>query len=587
MDYQEGLVYASILFLIVTLYKEWFRPSVSFFIVILILLVGDVITPKQALSGFSNEQLVIIVLLLILGSVFKRLSRMEGLFGAMIGSGQQLSPFKWKTYGSIGVFSAFLNNTPLVAFYLPYVLSWTRKNGFSASKVLIPLSYMSILGGCVTLIGTSTNLIVNGLAIEYGQPSLEIFDFAPVGIVMFILGFIYLFTVGDRLLPNREAPSKQMEDARQYFIETNVDAGSRLAGRSVTEAGLRNLKGLFLVEVIREGKSIRPVSPGEILQEEDRLIFAGDPESINDITRPGLGLSLPKACDLPDSSSGDIVEVVVGHNARIVGMQVKESDFRGRYNGAILAIHRNGERLTGKIGQHVLQAGDVLLVLTGDDFDIRMRNNPGFYILSTVKESEETSLVKTYLFIAGFLAAIGLTFAGVSLMVSLSVLLLLCIVTELISPNEIRNSIDFNLILIIAMGLALGKGMIMSGAAERIADSLKYLPETFGVLSLLPGIFLITNLLASIITSKAAVAVTLPVALSLAAANQVPSESLVLAVAFGGAANFLTPIGYQTNIMVYGPGGYRFRDFFSVGLPLTIMYVVVTTLILGYTYEYF
>jgi di/tricarboxylate transporter len=588
MGYQEVLVYVVIAFLMVFLYKEWLRPTVTFMLAIVALMVGQVIAPEEALHGFGNEQLAVIVLLLILSGIFQKMTFLESAFSWIMKKGDSFGRFQVKTLFSMGLISAFMNNTPLVAMYMPPATNWMKAHKVPLSRIMIPLSYASILGGCITLIGTSTNLIVNGLAIEYGYPSLDMFDFTLAGLPLMVIGLLYLIILNRKILPIRKAPGQEMRESdREYFIETIVQPDSPLVGRSIEEAALRNLKGLFLVEIIRRGKVISPVSPGEVLEPDDVLLFAGDPNAISDLTKPKTGLALPKAAHLPEGQDMNVVELVLANNPRIVGEKVKDTDFRGRYDGAILAIHRNGERLQGKIGDQELQTGDVLLVLAGKDFFIRVRNNPGFYVLSQRQEEKPIGANWKSLFLSfGFITAIVLSFFDVQLMISLSVLLSASILLDLIKPSEIRNLIDFNLILIIVFGLALGKAMISSGAALRIAGLLENVPPGSGAVLLLVLVYVVNNLLASIMTSKAAVAITLPVALTVAGSHHLDPEPFILAVAFSGAANFITPFGYQTNLMVYGPGGYKFGDFMRAGLPLTIISTLVICFVLSLTYGF-
>ncbi len=591
---QEWVVYGIIAFLIVALYTEIMRPAITFLAAVVLLVVFGVISAEEALHGFANEQLAVIVLLLILANIFSKTRVITTLFKGIFRDSDRPRGFLMKMMSTVGISSAFLNNTPLVAMMMPYVYTWSKKKKLSPSRFLIPLSYASILGGCVTLIGTSTNLIANGLASDIvhemsgGEQtfSLGIFDFAYVGIPMLVIGFLYLLLFGHRLLPDKQSALEQLLGKdREYFLETHVKQNSSLIGKTVEDGGLRNLKGLFLVEIMRDGNIISPVAPTERLEYDDVLFFAGDLESITELTSPGMGLSLPKSCNIPVTEKTDVVEVVVAHNSRLVGKKVQDSDFRGRYDGAILAIHRNGEKLWGKIGDIALKAGDVLLVLAGKDFDKRTANSPAFYLISKAREIHAMATWKATILVVGLIGAVALAALGwVSLFISLSILLLLTLLLKMVSPVEIRNGVDFNLIIIIAMGLAFGKAMLNSGAADTLANSIAGVSNTFGPIGLLAGIFLVTNLLSAFMTSKAAVAIVMPIAISLAGSMHLPLTPFVLTVAFGGAANFMTPIGYQTNLMVYGPGGYSFKDFLKIGLPLTLIYLVVCVVILSYIY---
>jgi len=583
------VVGAVILFLIITLYWSFIKPVLAFAIAIVALVVFGTIEPKEAVSGFANEQLAIIILLLAISKVIHNTGALDVLFRGWFNRKNSPRSFMAKMVATVGGSSAFLNNTPLVAMFLPYVYSWSKDKGFPASKLLIPLSYASILGGCATLIGTSTNLIVNGLAMDEGVESLGMFDFLPVGIVMMVIGFVYLYFFSAKLLPtNEDAVDELVKSSREYFIETQVRAGSVLIGKDLEAAGLRDLSGLFLVEIIRGDRTISPVSRNEVIEQGDELFFVGDPLKVSELRDPALGLSLPKNCDMPSMGTSNIVEVVVSHNSDLVGRIVRDTDFRGKFDGAILAVHRNGEQLKGHIGEIELKAGDALLVLAGDDLEIRIRNNPSFYQISTVREIREVATWKKVLLAVGFSAAITLAaFDLVPLFTSLAVLIVLLVLVGMTNGREIRRSIDMELVMVIALGLALGKAMGNSGVSTMIADMMLPLSDWIGAVGIIAVIFAVTNLLSAFMTSKAAVAIVLPISLSIATALSLPVIPFVLVVAFGGAANFITPIGYQTNLMVYGPGRYSFSDFMKIGLPLTFVYLVVCTLILSYTYEFF
>ena len=327
MGPQAIIVLLVILMMIIFLYKEVLRPTITFIVAVMILLIAKVISPSEALHGFANEQLAVIIMLLILSNTLGKTGLIRNLFTRIFSPQDSPRRFMVKMLSSVGLSSALLNNTPLVAIMMPYVYSWTKEKKEPISKYLIPLSYASILGGCVTLIGTSTNLIANGLAMEYGEPSLSIFDFAYAGFPMLILGSAYILLFSGRMLP---AHSPEMESGvgREYFVETIVKEGSPMAGMTVEEAGLRNLKGLFLVEIIKKRAVIRPAPPDVKVQVGDRLIFAGDTKSITELTRPNFGLSLPNPSQLPDGDKDSVVELVVSQNSSLLGQRVQDTDFR-------------------------------------------------------------------------------------------------------------------------------------------------------------------------------------------------------------------------------------------------------------------
>lgn len=585
LDYQIISVLAIIFMLIVVLYFNLIKPSLAFCLAVVLMLCFQILTPIEALSGFGNEQLAIIVLLLAIGNVLKRTPMIENLFRGLFKESDSPNKFLLKMMTTVGLSSAFLNNTPLVAVSLPFVKSWSLSKKYSPSKFLIPLSYASILGGCITLVGTSTNLIANGLAVDAGEESLAIFDFVWVGLPMLVIGFLYILLFYKKLLPDHHQTTEDILK-RSYFIETQINPRSKLIDQTIKDAGLRNLSGVFLVEIIRDNQIIQSPGPDTILNENDTLLFSGNTDNISELANPSLGISLPKECLLPQFQQQEVAEIVVSQNSRLAGKRVMDSNFRAQFDGAILAIHRNGEEISGKLGEAILQSGDVLLILTGDDFTTRIKDNPAFYVISTSDQIKRKDMGKSLLIVMGLLAALGAKIVfDYSLLVSLSAVILLSIFLRISSISEFRRSLDFDLIIIIALGLALGKGMVNTGAADLIATNSLVLLSNSSPIITLAAIFLVTNLLTAFMTSKASVAIILPIAITLGHQLNFPVEPFVLICAFGGAASFITPIGYQTNLMVFGPGRYTFNDFLKFGFPLTVIYMIVSTVILAFFYE--
>lgn len=580
------IILAVIVFLLSALYLEWFRPTVSFFIALLVLVIGGVLSPSEAIHGFANEQLAVIILLLIISDIFKKSSVINVIFNRLFGQSKSYKKFKLAMMTVVASFSAFFNNTPLVAMMMPYVNNWANENHVSPSKLLIPLSYAAILGGCVTLIGTSTNLIVNGLAVDAGFEPLSIFEFSYVGIPMLIIGIVYLLLLGNQFLPNKDTELEEdFEKSREFLIETKVKAGSSLINRTIQDAGFRKLKGLYLVEIVRSEMNLSPVSPDEKILENDVLIFAGETTAVEEIKKAELGLTLPKKVEYMLDKKSSMNEIVVSFNSSLIGKRVQETDFRARFDAAIVAIHRNGERISGKIGEVELKAGDILLVFSGTDFLSRTKNNQAFYVLTHIEEPEEINVWKVAVVFTALIAAILIAaLTNFSLLTCLAVVLLIAVLMKIVPLNEIRKGLDFDLILLIAFGLALGKAMINSGASIYLADLFLILAPYLGSMGFLILIFAVTNLLAAYITNKAAVAILFPISVSIAMELGLNPLPFILIVSFGAAANFITPIGYQTNLMVYGPGGYSFKDYMKIGLPLTILYMVFSAAILSHLY---
>ncbi len=590
INFDTILVFAVILFILVSLYKELLGPSFTFMVGIVFLGVMGVLTPGEILSGFANEQIAVVVMLLLIGDIIKSTGVVEIIFDRIFRNARSYRGFLSRMSVLIATFSAFLNNTPLVAVMMPYVNTWCERNKISPSKFLMPLSFAAILGGCATLIGTSTNLIVNGLLVDQtiipGLPPLRIFDFALAGVPMIFLGILYLLFVGDKLLPERPGVFSDFSElSREYLVEAKIRDDSRYIGKLLKESGLRNMKGLYLVQVLRNGSKIPVISDKFILQGGDVLIYAGDTSNISELIRSHSGLSLPEVGMMQKRKRTDLVEVVVSQNSTIINKTVKDINFRSKYDAAVIAVHRNGERISGKIVEITLKAGDVLLVFAGEDFLNRTKDTKDFYFLSKVSGFVKLEGYKIAVLLGGTLLSIFLAaFHVISLFMGLISVILASLALKITNPKELPRSIDYNLGLIIVMSLALGTAMIKSGAAELVANSLISFFLPLGKLGVLFGIFFITSILAAYITTKAAVAIIFPISLTTSINLDLDPMPFVLIVAYASAANFMTPIGFQTNLMVYGPGGYKFKDFFTAGAPLTFLYMVVTVLILYFYY---
>ena len=583
MNSDQIIVIVVILFIIVSLYKNLLGPGFTFIIAVSILGLAGILTPKETLSGFANEQLAVIIILLLIGEIIRKSTLIDRFFNRFFRQTKNYKNFILKLIFPVAALSAIINNTPLVAIIMPYVHNWGKNHNVAPSKLLIPLSYSAILGGTATLIGTSTNLVVNGMVSEQtifpDFKSLDIFDFTPVGLSMIIVGGLYLVFASNRLLPDKRDPLDNISLlSREYIVEVKVNHGSDYHKKTVEQANLRNLKGLFLVEIIRQDKSITPVTPQTVVQEEDFLIFAGNTETIADMIENNKTLKPSQLGMFSRRAKTSVVEVVVSPNSNLTGKTVKEAGFRGKFDAAIIAVHRNGERLRGKIGKIKLLAGDLLLLITGEDFEERI-DNKDFYILSKVRNIDKMPTLQSILIAGGLITSIVLSSMHIiPLFNSLIVFLILLFFSGVASPKDVPKTINYNLILIIALSLSLGEAMTKTGIASIISDMFINIFKPYGVFSLFVGIFLLTNLLASVITNIGAVAIVFPVAISLAAQLGVDPRPLSMLVAFAGAASFITPIGYQTNLMVYGPGGYNFRDFMKIGLPMTLLFMLVATI---------
>lgn len=584
------VVIVVLLILIISLYKEFIGTALSFVIAVLTLGIFNILTAKEILSGFANEQIIVIILLLVLGEIIKGTSIVELAFDKIFKTRKTYKGFMAQMMTVVAAFSAFLNNTPLVAIMMPYVHSWSKRNNVAPSKLLIPLSYAAIVGGCMTLIGTSTNLIVNGLVLDQeiipNMPPLRLFDFIYVGLPMTIIGIFYMVFTGDKLLPSRiDSIEKFTANKREYIVEAKVTKNYPFIGKTITEAGLRNLKGLYLFQIMREEHILSALPHSRTIHEGDFLMFTGDTDSIAELADGNKGLVIPSIGMFSKKKRSDIVEVVVTHKSNLINKTAKLENFRGKYDATVLAVHRNGEKLSGKIGNIQFKAGDTLLLLVGEDFEDRSNATNNFYVISKVREIRRLGFWKTFALLGGTALAILISALGViSLFMALCILLIILLLMKVSTAKELSKGIDYELATIIAMSLALGTAMIKTGVAEMVANLVITVFIPLGKVGLLAGIYLITTILAAYITNKAAVALLFPISLTMALNLDLPPTPFALIVAYASAANFMTPIGYQTNLMVYGPGGYSFGDFMKVGGPLTVIYMVVTVLVLSFMY---
>ncbi len=584
------LVFIVILFILISLYWGVLGPGFTFVIAISILGFAGILTPGEILSGFANEQIAVVIMLLLIGDIIRQTAVIEVIFDRIFKNAKSYTGFMNRMVIIMSFFSAFLNNTPLVAVMMPYVNSWCKRNNIAPSKFLMPLSFAAILGGCATLIGTSTNLIVNGLVEDQMVfPLLEplkIFDFTLVGFPMMVIGFFYFWAFGDKLLPDRSKEDHTHESlTREYIVEAKVRSGSHLVGKSIKEASFSSTKSFTLVEIIRDQIKILSFSENFILAEDDILVFSGDTNAIAEMIKSKSGLQIPEVGMMSKRRRTEIVEIVISQNSSLIGKTIKTVNFRSKYDAAVIAVHRNGVMLQEKLSSIMLRAGDVILLFAGEDFLVRSENTMDFYFISRVRGFVKLEWYKTAVLLGGlFLSIILSAFGIIRLFMGLLVVIIASLALKITNPKDLSKSIDYNLAIIIVMSLALGAAMVKSGAADLLAESILSMFLPLGTIGILFGIFFITSILAAYITSKAAAAIIFPISLTMAANLDLNPLPFVLVVAFASAANFMTPIGFQTNLMVFGPGGYKFKDFMRVGGPLTFIYMIVTVFILWFWY---
>ncbi len=580
----QGFVLGVVVLLIVALYREWFNPALSFFIAVLALLLAGVLSPAEVLRGLSNQQIIIIFLLILITAGIRSVFG-GGWFSKLFPLGHSPQIFALKLMVFSSSLSAFLNNTPIVAFLIPYVKDWADRTGTPASKLLIPLSYATILGGMITVIGTSTNLVLMGLIAEYNLPLLGFKDFLFLGILVTLAGIAYLYLVGYRLLPDRISKLESVrKNLKEYIVEAEIYEGSSLAGKSVKEAGLRNLKDLFLVEIYRQDSVISPVAPDELLHVGDTLFFSGNTQSIYNLLQHDNGLRVARHGEIGHEQF-NFVEAIIPASSTLIGMRIKDSDFRKKFNTSIVAIHRDGKRVSGKVGEMQLAGGDFLLLLSGNHHHRTHQEKDLFFISPPRKVGESRSVLQAGVGIGSALLLAGGITGILPLFTACLIILTAMILFKVLNLDQITRSLDFGLLMVLVCSLAIGVALQKSGAADGVASVLIGLGYSLGTVGVLAALFIVTIGLTALVTNPAAVSIMFPIAMSLSQQLAVPSTPFFVAIAFAASGDFITPIGYQTNLMVYGPGGYSFKDFVRVGTPLTFIYSILCISFIGWYYN--
>jgi di/tricarboxylate transporter len=547
-----------------------------------VLYVSGVLTTDAALAGFSNPGMVTVGVLYIVVTGLEQTGGLDMISQALLGLPKGQTAALVRLVFPVMGLSAFLNNTPVVAMFIPVVSDWCRKLRISPSKLMIPLSYAAIMGGMCTLIGGSTNLVVNGLVIANTDlPSLGMFDVAWVGLPCVIAGSLLLLTAHRWLLPARKPAISEGDDPRQYTVEMVVEPNSPLTGKTVEQAGLRHLPGLYLVEIQRGHQLLTAISPREVLRERDQLVFVGAVTSIVDLHQiRGLKPATDQVFKLnTPRSDRTLIEAVVSNTCPLVGKTIREGQFRNHYRAVVLAVGRNGERLQGKLGDIRLRPGDTLLLEAHSSFLEERRVSRDFYLVTDIPDSEPLRHEKASLAIAILVGMVLLAALGwMDMLKAASLAALLMLGLGCCSPFRAFKNINWPVLLVIGAALGIGQALQATGAATLLANTVVSSAgdNPWIALALVYGV---TTLLTESITNNAAAALVFPVALAMSESLGVSFMPFVITIMIAASASFSTPIGYQTNLMVYGPGGYRFSDFLRVGIPFNLTFWVITVLL--------
>lgn len=545
---------------------------------------ANILSTKDALGGMSNEGMITVAIMYIVVCGLRETGGIAWIGRRLLGHPKTIVGAQIRLSAQCMFLSAFMNNTPLVAMFIPVVQDWCKRLGISASKMMIPLSFATVLGGTCTIIGTSTNLIVAGLWTSHfkDRPGIGFFSIAWVGVPSALIGGAFLVLMARFFLPDRKPVLNIGGDARSYTVEMEVDPAAGLVGQTIAQAGLRNLPSLYLAEIDRAGVFLPAVGPDEKLLAGDRLVFVGVVDAVVELQkirglRPATNQVVKLDAPRPQRS---LVEAVVSKSNPLIGKTVKEGRFRSVFNAVVIAVARDGHRITDKkIGDIELQAGDTLLLEAHRSFQEQYKNSREWILLSTVQDStpmrHERAIIAVAILVGMVLLAVFGEKWGVSMIHSAALAAGLMLMTRCCSGSQARSSVDWQVLIAIAGGFGLGKAMETSGAAGAIAERLIALAQGNAWVTL-GMVYLVTMLLSEILSNNAAAMLVFPIAMG--AAEKVGADPLPFAINIMMAASacFMTPIGYQTHMMVMGPGGYRFADFTRVGFPLNFAVMAVT-----------
>lgn len=538
------------------------------------LMVLGVLDPADALVGFSNPAPFAVGALYVVARGVEKTGAIQPLLRSALRGVHAPGAALARLLLPVAVSSAFLNNTPIVAMIAPQVAAWAKRTGRSASRYLMPLSFAAILGGVVTAIGTSTNLVVSGLMESHGMAPMGVFEIGRIGLPVAVAGLAYLVLAAPRLLPDRsEAFDELHEHSREFVVDMEVVPGGALDGVDVERGGLRNLQGVFLAEVRRESQNIVPARPSTVLTGGDHLVFVGRADLVLDLqNNPGLRSAQHEHARAFHQAGHTYFEAVIGPGSPLAGRTLKELDFRRGYQAAVVGIHRAGEPVRAKLGSVPLRAGDTLLVLADEDFRDRWRDRPEFLLIAhsgglapaSTRQAWIVGAVLTAIVLAnlaGWLPILHGALLGAFALLGLRVL----------TGSEARQAVDLDVVVLIAAAFGLGRALEATGLAGAAAEIIFRMFDGLGPKGVLLGVILATLALTELITNNAAAVLVFPIALVAAESAGLDPRGVALAVAVAASSSFLTPIGYQTNTMVYGPGGYRFWDYARLGAPLTLL----------------
>ena len=579
MSWEAWLTLSVVALAVVALARDYFSPALTFGAAVVILMVADVVTPEQAFQGFSNPAPITVAALYVLARAVEKSGALQPLVQATLGKGRTLRGALARLTIPVAASSAFLNNTPIIAMLSPQVAEWADQRGDSVSRYLMPLSFAAILGGMTTLIGTSTNIVVSGLLQAEGYEPFTMFELTRIAFPVAVVGLAITILMSPNLLPDRLPPRREARSpTRTFSVRMRVLPDGPLDGVRLDEAQLKRLEGLTLFYLERDGELRGQVPLATILQGDDYLILGGGLDTVLDLhSLPGLvSAQEPHLPEEFGSPSHAFFETVIAQESPLVGRTLAGSNFLAHYQATVMAIHRDGEPIRGRLARAMLKPGDTLLVISDHGFGDRWKNRNDFLLVLRLGAASPTLSRNAGVVVAVAAAIILGAGFGVLPILHLSLIgALVLIGFGILTTGEAKDAIDFDVIVVIGAAFGLAGAVESSGLGQAAADLVADAFGRFGPQGALAGIIVSTIALSSVITNNAAAALVLPIALSTAADFGIDARAAAVAVALSASASFMTPVSYQTNLMVYGPGGYRFGDYARLGTPLTVVVLVV------------
>ena len=573
MEWQAILTLATLFSVLAALALTRVSADLVLMAALAFLLISGILGPAEALAGFGNPGVITIATLYVVAAGLKETGAVQWIARRMLGHPKTEKGAQLRMVAPTGILSGFMNNTAVVAMFIPAIQDWAQRLGIPASKLLLPLSYAAILGGTCTLIGTSTNLVVDGMLQSRLGINLGLFELAWVGVPLLLIGGTFLVLFASRLLPDRGGVSEELDQIREYGVEVEVVGPGPLVGKTIAEAGLRALNYGYLTEIDRQGRLITAVEPDRTLQAGDKLYFVGAPECASELRRiQGLKPANGSVHKLDiENHQRCLVEVVLGPEFPALNMSIRDSRFRTRFNAVILSLSREGKRVPGKLGDITFRMGDTLLLEASHEFVEQYRFRRDFLLVSALNDSTPPDFHKAPRALAILVVMVLASASGVASILEAAFFAAGgMIFTGCITASRARRSVDLPVLVVIGASFALGNAMTGTGAANWIADGMLGGGE-LAPWAALVIIYVLTALFTEVITNNAAAVLMVPIAVAVSHQLDVNTVPFAIAVMVAASASFITPLGYQTNLMVYGPGRYQFTDYLHIGVPLSLL----------------